>query len=133
MISFFFSHIQQTVGAAFGENIILKIPLVQVMYKSKGRNEIALSYSIPNIFMGNSSTVCSFIDLYPSIVIFCIIKILFTFSNNNTKVAFLPEYYNFAGCKSLIFHFFYRYLRLQQIYKKNALTTYQTMCQRIFL
>ena len=86
-----------------------------------------------NIFMGNSSTVCSFIDLYPSIVIFCIIKILFTFSNNNTKVAFLPEYYNFAGCKSLIFHFFYRYLRLQQIYKKNALTTYQTMCQRIFL
>ena len=47
MISFFFSHIQQTVGAAFGENIILKIPLVQVMYKSKGRNEIALSYSIP--------------------------------------------------------------------------------------
>lgn len=71
-----------------------------------------------NIFMGNSSTVCSFIDLYPSIVIFCIIKILFTFSNNNTKVAFLPEYYNFAGCKSLIFHFFYRYLRLQQIYEK---------------
>lgn len=44
---FLFSHIQQTVGAAFGENIILKIPLVQVMYKSKGRNEIALSYSIP--------------------------------------------------------------------------------------
>ena len=28
MISFFFSHIQQTVGAALVRNIILKIPLI---------------------------------------------------------------------------------------------------------